>query len=421
MVCENPRALVFHSHADAIGSGSSADSIGRSLKAVSSWVESQAYKGYEPADGNASPLRSATFGNTFLQRLLQQAVLRAPVNIRPLLGIRPAESTKARGYMAAGYIEMYRQTGAPDYKEKAQLCLDWLTGNKSPGYVDHSWGNHYPYATRSGRLPRLEPIIVWTALNGFAFLDAFEEFAEPRYLAVAKSVCDWILKLPRELTPAGLCLSYHAFQQTSIHNSNMLGAAMLARTARLSNSSQGVDIAGEAMAYSCFHQHPDGSWFYGEEPNKHWIDNFHSGYNLESLDTYIKATDDRRFQDNLERGYLFFKDNFFESDGRSKYYHDRTYPIDIQCCAQAIETFVTFADRDADALPMARRVADWTIANMQDPDGHFYYRDLGWIRVKTPLMHWGQGTMFKALVRLWIELDSAAAPAASVSATVPAA
>ena len=37
---------------------------------------------------------------------------------------------------------------------------------------------------------------------------------------------------------------------------------------------------------------------------------------------------------------------------------------------------------------------------MQAADGHFYYRDLGWKKVKTPMLHWGQGTMFKALAHL---------------------
>jgi len=34
---------------------------------------------------------------------------------------------------------------------------------------------------------------------------------------------------------------------------------------------------------------------------------------------------------------------------------------------------------------------------MQAPDGHFCYRHLGWTTVKTPMLHWGQGTMVKAL------------------------
>jgi hypothetical protein len=37
---------------------------------------------------------------------------------------------------------------------------------------------------------------------------------------------------------------------------------------------------------------------------------------------------------------------------------------------------------------------------MQAADGHFFYRDLGWIKVRTPMLHWGQGTMMKALATL---------------------
>ena len=48
------------------------DSIAR----VAHWVEKRGYRGYEPADGNASPLHALTFGSTYLQRILQQVVLR---------------------------------------------------------------------------------------------------------------------------------------------------------------------------------------------------------------------------------------------------------------------------------------------------------------------------------------------------------
>jgi hypothetical protein len=43
---------------------------------------------------------------------------------------------------------------------------------------------------------------------------------------------------------------------------------------------------------------------------------------------------------------------------------------------------------------------------MQARDGHFYYRDLGWKKVKTPMFHWGQGTMFKALAHLLSKVHS---------------
>ena len=38
--------------------------------------------------------------------------------------------------------------------------------------------------------------------------------------------------------------------------------------------------------------------------------------------------------------------------------------------------------------------------HMQAPEGYFYYRDLGWTKIRTPMFHWGQGTMFKALAHL---------------------
>ena len=83
---------------------------------------------------------------------------------------------------------------------------------------------------------------------------------------------------------------------------------------------------------------------------------------------------------------------------------DRTYPVDIQCAAQAIETLAVFSDERPECLDQAVRVADWTIANMQARDGHFRYRDLGWTRITTPMLHWGQATMVKALAVLLSKL-----------------
>jgi len=46
-------------------------------------------------------------------------------------------------------------------------------------------------------------------------------------------------------------------------------------------------------------------------------------------------------------------------------------------------------------------VAKWTIDNMQDPSGYFYYRQypLG-IKAKTPMLHWAQAVMYKATTQL---------------------
>ena len=51
-------------------------------------------------------------------------------------------------------------------------------------------------------------------------------------------------------------------------------------------------------------------------------------------------------------------------------------------------------------LAMATAVARWTIANMQDPSGYFYYRRYPFMVARTPMLHWGQATMYRALAYL---------------------
>ena len=128
-----------------------------------------------------------------------------------------------------------------------------------------------------------------------------------------------------------------------------------------------------------------------------WIDNFHTGYNLDSLKCYLESTGDQAYAPQLKRGIEYYAANFFEATGRPRYYHNRAQPIDIQCASQAIETLAKFSPGCREALPLALRVARWTIAHLQDADGHFYYRRYPLLTARAPMLHWGQATMYHAL------------------------
>ena len=381
-----------------------------SLNRVEAWVERHKYKGYEPFDGLSSWFRPLAFGNLLAERLLLQSVRQSPVNLRPVMGITPKDSTKGRGYMAHGYLLRYKTTGKTEYLQKAEGCLDWLDHHKARKFTKHSWSNHFDFASRGGSYTREDPIIVWSALIGFAYLEAYELTGVARWLKIADSVCDWIMDLPTERTNRGICISYLAHVQSSIHNSNMLGAAMLARTAKHTGNREYLEVARSAMEYSCSRQLPDGGWWYAETPNCHWIDNFHTGYNLDSLRTYIESTGDDNWLASLQKGLEFYKAHFFEENGCPKYYHNRRYPVDSQCAAQSIESLAAFSSGDPECLELAVKVAQWTIQNMQGRDGHFYYRIYPWGKAKTPMLHWAQATMFKALALL---LDQLAAGTSS--------
>jgi len=382
--------------------------IKESALKVEKWVEDHSYKGYDPADGLTSYLRPLTFGNLFLDRCLQQLVWRSPINIRPILGVKPKASFIARGYMAWGYLTRYKTTNDENYRRKAIECLEWLKTNKAPGYKDYSWGKTHDFASRSGRQGKFEPITIWTSLIGFAFLEAYEITKDKKHLQVAESICNWILNVPRNQTSSGFCINYTPKDDGSctIHNQSMVAAAMLAKTYKHTGNKGFLEIAGEAMKYSCTRQQPDGSWFYGEGPTWHWIDNFHTGYNLDALKCYIENTGDKKYEDNLKKGFDFFKNNFIEPTGRPKYYHNRAYPIDSQCISQSIETLANFSEYDPTSLELALKVAKWAINNMQDKTGYFYYAKYPMFTLKTPLIHWAQATTYKALGLLIAKLNS---------------
>jgi hypothetical protein len=389
--------------------------VEHSLNRVRDWVEKRDYKGYEPFDGMSSWARPLAGGNLFAERLLMQLVRQSPLNLRPLLGVRPQDSTKGRGYMAWGYLLLYRSMGRLEDLEKATACLEWLDKHKVSRFEHHSWSNHFDFVSRGGGYTRDDPIIVWTALIGHAYIEAYEATGREWFLSIAESACRWILELPREQTSSGTCISYVMHGQSSIHNANMLGAAILARTSGHNGNAEFREAARAAMEYSCSRQLPDGSWWYAESPKYHWIDNFHTGYNLDSLKYYIEATGDAEFTPHLEGGLAFFKERFFEDSGRPRYYHTRTYPVDIQCAAQAIDTLAGFGS-DASCLALSGKVAAWTIGNMQAGDGHFYYRQYPLMKARTGMLHWGQATMFKALARLLTRMSTPATRDVSLAA-----
>ena len=108
------------------GASISADQLEHSLLRAIDWVQRSQYRGYEPADGNASVLFPLTMGRVFPMQILQQCVLRSPINIRPLLGVAPHDSAIARGYMAWGYLRMCDHEDASDIRTEAAACLAWL-------------------------------------------------------------------------------------------------------------------------------------------------------------------------------------------------------------------------------------------------------------------------------------------------------
>lgn len=377
----------------------------QAFRKTESWLERQGWRAYEPHDGLSSPLRRLLGQNRTALLAFKQVVLRSPVNLRPFLGIPAATSPESMGFFARAYLRLYQALGQQADHDAAEAKLAWLMRHSESGYHGMCWANQFDYITRFFYLPKGMPIVVWTAHNAHVFLDAYEQLKRPCYLEAARSAAEFVYRdLPRRSEGDTVCISYVPIGDHPVHNANLLGASLLARVATHTGEQELTAIARQAMAYTVKHQRPDGSWWYGEAPSLHWVDNFHTGYNLECMLLYQEATGDHSFEAAMLRGLDYYVQNFFLPDGTPRYFSQKTYPIDIQCAAQSIETLKIFASYRPELRAKAERVANWTLAHMQSSDGYFYFRrGARWVST-TPMLHWGQATMLSALAGLLLPL-----------------
>jgi len=371
------------------------------------WVEGQGFKGWDPHDALNSPLlKDLTFGNRYLGIVWVQVMRRSPLNLRRLLGVRQGYNPKGMGLFLGAYIRKWQTSGSAEHARRVEFFVDWLQRHRSEGYAGACWGYNFDWPNRAFFAPAGTPTIVNTASVARELVLLHRVMGKGEALGLARSACDFILKDLHRLEPARdeLCLSYTPLDRRYVHNASLLGASLLAEVGAETGEARLGELALAAARYSARRQRPDGSWRYGEAASEGWVDNFHTGFVLVSLKQIADRLDASELAEPIERGYQFWKDRFFEPDGAPRYYPTKLYPIDAHSSAQAILTFLAFADRDPEARDCAERVARWTIEQMQDPQGFFHYQLHARYRIRIPYIRWSQAWMERALSELvWVK------------------
>src|SRR5262249_49110775 len=154
------------------------------------------YAGYSKFDALNSPLlNTLSFGINPLRWAYSQAVYRFPVNIRPLLGVKRGVNPKALGLFALGYLTAawVDPTHGDEYVREARKLLDWLEANKARGYHGMACGYNYVWPNLRFTAPANFPNLVVTGNVIIAFLTAYEQLGDKRYLEAARSSVDFIL------------------------------------------------------------------------------------------------------------------------------------------------------------------------------------------------------------------------------------
>ena len=397
---------------------------------LAAWCRARGYAGHDPFDALNSPLFRATpLRRSRAARLVwTQAFKRSPVNLRPLARVPAGRNAKGTALFALAALSRLRalrtktagETRATQAREVedesrssptratedgARALLDDLRASRIETARGAAWGYNFDWQSRAFFAPKGTPTVVPTAFAVRALVEASREFGGgENYLRLARAACEFVL---RELNRSDessdeVCFSYTPLDRTRVFNASLLAAEALASVGALTGEGELKETAVRAARYVVRRQRADGSWAYGAQAFQSWSDNFHTAFVLVSLARVAGSCGDRggEFASALRRGFDFWIGNFFRADGFPKFTPTRDHPADAHSAGAGLVALAELRALSPEALPLAGKIAAWSIEHLRDPRGFFYYQRRRAHTVRTPYMRWSQGWMMYGLARL---------------------
>ena len=388
-----------------------------SLIKLKTYCEAQNFAGWDPYDGlNSRVFNITPLKHWDLARLVWiQGFKHSPINFRRLLMVPKQHNAKGIALFLNGYCKLHQlvSTGnthfgtQDDIQNKITMLADLLLKMRSTSYSGACWGYNFDWqARRLFFFPANTPTVVATSFCVQALLSAYEITKKKMYLNTALSAADFIINdLNRSDFNSGFLFSYSPHKgNDSVINASLLGAKTLCLIYKYSKLPMHLKLARTTIKACCEAQQKDGAWVYGMLPVQQWIDSFHMGYNLEAIQVYQDVSGNMEFNNHLKLGFQFYIQNFFLEDGTPKYYHNKTYPIDIHCPGQLFVN-LSIQNKFQKNKELADKVMQWTINKMQDKKGYFYYQLKKGKSSKISYMRWSNAFMFNAMSYYLLELN----------------
>lgn len=360
------------------------------------WAEERDYAGWDPYDGLNSPYLSALSHN-WLSRLLGiHLVHKSPVNLRSIIDVPKERNPKGIALFAKSYLNLYEVSDDKDHLRKAEELLNWLDDNRSPDYELPCWGYNFDWQNaRKFYLPAYSPSIVVSTFCARSFLHHYGVTADDRSLDIAAQTVDFIRShINTHQINGHTAYTYTDSDSFVVINANALAASLFAQVGTEREDEQFIDDAKELMSFVVFAQDESGAWHYAMPRNNSHLshDNFHTGFILESLKTYLQVRGPRPdIESAYESGMEFYCQHLFEENGAPKFEHDKSYPRDAHSAGQAIRTLAL--DGREGPVELANAVIDWSLQRLYDEDGFFYRRQGRLLKDTTPYMRWSQAWM----------------------------
>lgn len=375
--------------------------VNKSCYLLHRYIQDEQYKGYDPYDTLLSPIPFKKFGN-MASALATQFQKYNPINVRRLIGVKKDYNPKGLGLMLKAYCLLHKHDADQFPLQYADELFDLILDNKSDQYQLPSWGYNFDWATPKEYLVANSPSSVVTSF----VIDGVWEYYSLTGSEAAKNLilgaADWIDQVITitELE-GGISYAYTAQSKGACYNASLLACEVLAKADAITKSFKHSENINKAIDFVLSKQKDKGEWWYSynieADSERKQID-FHQGFILISLNNLNKLLPIKRqdVDDAIKKGLRYYKNYQFYSNGKSLWRIPKAWPVDIHNQSQGIITFNELAHYDDSYYGFAKTIAQWTIENMQDKKGYFYYRIFKHHKHKIPYMRWSQAWMLLA-------------------------
>lgn len=388
---------------------SSSELTWNSIESLYNWVKNENFYGWDPYDAlNSRLIEKVCIGSRLLEILAIQSNKYSVVNLRPFLNVKKGIDVKGMSLFAQAFPKLYRITNDEKYKKDASDAILFLKDRSLKNIYGYDcWAGHYYKYTGAGneKLSSNLADIITTSNVIKATVDNYKIFKEEDFCDMGRSAYNFLVNclLRKTENEGDYYFSYEpSYESRIVINASAEGLSSICKLMYLFKDDKMEQVAYDISQFLIKNQEDDGSWIYSKFNGKtrQQLD-FHQGFILDSLNEYLPFANNDNHKSKviscLLKGAEFYRRNQFLDDGRCHFRYPRLYPIDIHNQAQGIITFSKLSSLNKEYLDFAGKIADWTIQNMQDSSGYFYYHNYNLFSNKTPHMRWGQAWMMLAL------------------------
>jgi hypothetical protein len=311
----------------------------------------------------------------------------------------------ADAHYAMGFSFLAQVLKQEQYYRRAIRFLEVLDQTRCPAYDDYCWGYPYDWETVRGTIRKGTPLITTVPYIYEALKQVYQIDEDDRWFRIMRSIAQHALQDYKdfETSPSASTCSYTPDPKDSLSviNANAYRAFLLTSAAMDFSEDKYGRIAERNLNFVIESQNPDGSWYYANDGQRHFIDHFHTCFVLKALAKIEKLTDDPKCANAIERGIGYYVRNLFDEGGLPKPFSRRprltVYRRELYDYAECVNLALLLRGRFPELDDILAIVLDQILTAWQKPDGSFRSRQLllGWD--DTPMHRWGQSQMFRSL------------------------